>query len=273
MDMMSMFRRTPAQMNAQSQVTNAGGKPQQQQQPQRQGNPDPNNVNNVNNSGQQDFNNAGNMGGDGNSSGNDGKNTQNPLDAFKGMFYNDNSGGNKDAPPVFQIDPKVLEDVAGKLSFAQVTPELAQKLQSGDPTALQQTLDDLGRRVYSTAVQHLSSLTDKFVTARTEHDRKGLGQSVRSELTSNRLSQLAENNPVLKEHVTSVGSMLASKYPDASPDWIAEQTKSYFVTMAKQLDPSLNAAASGNKGADGGGGGGQPENVDWASWLSQGPKT
>lgn len=190
---------------------------------------------------------------------------KNPLDSFKGMYdAKDTSADAK--PPKFALDPASLETAAKSLKFSShVTPELAQKLQSGDATALAAAFDELGRSVYQTVMSHQSTLTDRFVDARMSHDRKGLGQSVHSVLTANSLAKLAEKNPVLKEHVTEIGDKIASKFPDATPDWIAEQTRNYFLTVAQQLDPSLGKPAKTVED--------QNADINWEEWISAGAKT
>ena len=191
---------------------------------------------------------------------------KNPLDSFAGM-YDNKSIADGDKPPVFALDSKALESAAQSLQFApKITPELAQKLQVGDPEALAEVLNAVGRQAYQTAMSHQSVLTDNYVNARLSHDRKGLGQSVHSVLTANKLEQLAEKNPVLKEHVREIGGKIADKYPEASPDWIAEQTRNYFVNIAIQLDPTLGGAKPAVRGNP-------DEEVDWAKWISAGNKT
>jgi len=193
-------------------------------------------------------------------------NTKNPLDSFAGMYDNKVRTA-EETPPVFALDPTLLKNAASQLNFSShVTPELVQKLQSGDATAVAEAFNELGRQVYQTTMSHSSTLTDKFVGARMAHDRKGLGQSVHSVLTANSLAKLAEQNPTLKEHVTEIGDKIASKYPDATPDWIAEQTKNYFVTVAKQLDPSLTPKQKGADGKD------AEEDINWEEWMTAGSK-
>lgn len=187
---------------------------------------------------------------------------KNPLDSFAGMYDTTANKAGEIKPPVFALDPTALATASQSLKFSShVTPELAQKLQSGDPAALAEAFDAVGRQVYQTVMSHQSTLTDRFVAARMDHDRKGLGQSVHSVLTANSLAKLAEQNPVLKEHVQEIGDKIASKFPDASPEWIANQTKEYFVTMAKQLDPSLDSTkVAAQREAETG--------TDWAKWLA-----
>lgn len=201
--------------------------------------------------------------------GTEGKNAdgspKNPLDSFKGMYDNVPMGDDA-KPPVFALDPKALETAASSLKFSShVTPELAAKLQSGDPVAIAAAFDAVGRQVYQTVMSHQSTLTNRFVDARLSHDRKGLGQSVHSVLTANSLAKLAENNPTLKEHVQEIGDKIASKYPDATPDWIADQTKNYFVQMAKQLDPSLDSAKVDKEKK-------QAADINWEDWINAGVK-
>jgi len=211
--------------------TNTGGNA-------NKGNPDPN----ANKSGDKpNVNDPANKSGsnkDPNDPNGDGdKKSTNPLDQFKGLFDNANTSGASKAPE-FQLDPEAVKKLVQSMSFSDhVTPELAQKLQSGDATAMKEAFDILGRQTYSRIFEHLPVLTDKFINARLAHERQGLGGSVKQELTKNNLEKLAANNPVLKEQLDSIASRILGKYPDATPDWIAEQTSKYFMDVAKSLNP------------------------------------
>jgi len=163
--------------------------------------------------------------------------SKNPLDVFDGLWDNTNKSGTVDAPS-FSLDPEALKTVAGKLSFApQLTAEQLEKFKTGDPETIAALLNETGRQAYTSLMQHIPALTDKYVTARLQHDRAGLGRSVRTELTVNSLEKLASKNPVLKQQLDRVVAGLYEKYPDATPDWVAEQSTKYFVDIAKQLSP------------------------------------
>lgn len=192
------------------------------------------------------------------------KKAKSPLDLYAKLFDTPSEDGTK-KPPVFALDAAMLKDVSSKLSFTEfMTPELTEALKSGDPAAQKQAFDALGQSVYTTAMQHLSGLTDKFVDLRMSHDRESLGSHVKDVLTKDKLASLASDNPIVQEQIDGIGARLRTKFPDKSPDWVTEQTKAYFIHVATALDPSLGkkSRSSIEQGQE------EDANVDWASWMA-----
>lgn len=174
--------------------------------------------------------------------------SKNPLDIFDGMWDNKPKEGEKAVAPAFALDPEALKKVTEQLSFApQLTPELLEKFKEGDAKTISDVLNSVGRQSYTTLMQHLPALTDKFVAARLDHDRAGLGRSVRESLTANSLEKLASKNPVLKQQLDTVVTRLYDKYPDATPDWVAEQATKYFSDIARELNPEAFKPREGDK--------------------------
>jgi hypothetical protein len=172
-----------------------------------------------------------------------------PLDMFAGLFDNTNKTGD-DAQPSFSLDPEKLQKIAGQLDFTgQLSPEDIEGLKSGDPAKTAAILNRTGQNAYSMLMQHLPALTEKFVTARLEHSQSKLGGQVKSTLTKQALEKLAANNPILKQQMETISEELLGKFPDATPDWIAEQTKAYFVEMARVVSPDLFRSEDELKGA------------------------
>lgn len=199
------------------------------------------------------------------------KSQDNPLDIFSGLFQNDPSKPS-DTAPAFSLDPEALKKVTEGLNFAgQLTPETLEKLKSGDPETVSGVLNSLGRNVYGTLMQHMPALTDKFVGARLEHDRKGLGREVKSTLTQQSLETLAAGNPVLKQQMEVISSQLLEKFPDATPDWISGKTKEYFVELAKVLDPTLKATPEDKTKPKSSSDLSQNPDFEWAKYLTQQP--
>lgn len=164
---------------------------------------------------------------------------KNPLDIFDGLFTIQDKDGTA-TPPAFSLDPESLTKIASSLDFVgQMQPELVEKLKTGDPETLKTTLNSLGQNAYVTLMRHLPALTEKYVNARLEHSQKGLGKSVKQTLTQQALNKIAADNPVLKQQAEIISGFLLEKYPDADPDWLAEQTGEFFVQTAKVLKPDL----------------------------------
>lgn len=186
-----------------------------------------------------------------------------PLDTFKDLWHpNTQAGDGK--PPAFSLDPETVKKITEQLSFAPtLTPELLKKFQEGDAETINGVLNSTGRQAYSMLMQHLPALTDKFISARLEHDRSGLGRSVRQELTTNSLSKLASKSPVLKQQLDTIVSQLYEKFPDATPEWVAEQATGYFTNIAKLVNPEAFKASEAEERQTA-----ESKDIDWAAYIT-----
>lgn len=201
------------------------------------------------------------------------KSQDNTLTSFEGMFKMDGQAGTEDDAPAFALDPEKLKTLTGNLNFApQLTPELLAKLKEGDPQATTDLLNSVGRNAYATLMQHLPALTGKYVDARLAHSQKGLGKSVKSTLTKQSLSKLAEGNPILAEQLDGISSRLLSKFPDADPDWLAEQTKQYFISVVQSMGVKLDDGTGGTtKDKPDPTDLSQKEGFDWGTYVANSP--
>ena len=226
MDVMSFFRKpqqTQAPANQQQQPVNQNQQQQQQQNPAGKAN-EPGNVNNP---------------GPGNNTQNAGNGSEaDPFAKYANMFNNPSTEA--DAPPAFNLDPKVLGDIASKQDFMQgVDPELMQRATSGDTSALLEIMHSVSRNAYRTSLEHGGLLTDKFVGAREAHSSKGFGKRVKGELTQAALANTPNfKNPVVRQQLSEVASRLQVQHPDAAPEEIAEMAKDYITQLAEALNPS-----------------------------------
>ena len=198
--------------------------------------------------------------------GNNPNEMQDPLNAYAELFKPADPSKKQADPPSFSLDPKIIDQAAGSMDFtASLPPELQQKLQSGDTSAFMEALNHVGRNAYKNSISHMSSLTDKFVGLRSQHDQNNLGSHVRNHLVKNTInSSFADANPVARQSLEWVSDKMREAFPDASPDWIAKQAPQFFVEMAKSLAPDQFSGQSGS----------QPNqnrpagDVNWADWLT-----
>lgn len=197
--------------------------------------------------------------------------SKDPLAIFDGIWDTQNKTDSAAKVPSFSLDPEALKKVSDQLQFApQLTPELLAKFKEGDVETIGQILNATGRQAYSTLMSHIPTLTDKYVTARLEHDRSGLGRTVRQNLTANSLEQLASKNPVLRQQMDRVVEAIYDKFPDATPDWVAGQVKTYFIGIAKLMDPeSFKPDPNAPEGDDPNK---QTQDQDWLKYLTSEPK-
>lgn len=184
----------------------------------------------------------------------------NPLDVYSKMFDNA-SNPNVEAPPSFNLDANVLNDVSSKMSFTDgIQPELMQRASSGDMQAMMQLMDSVARNAYKASLQHSSALTDKFVGARSEYEAKGLGTKVRGELTNQALNEVPNSqHPVVKQQLREIANRLQAQNPDAPPQQIADMAKKYMIDLANAINPAAPPAINAN---------GTPAGeVDWDAYI------
>lgn len=194
----------------------------------------PNNGNNNNNQNNGNNQNTGNQ--------------QQPvgIDRFTKMW--DTPEGQQEQAPAFSLDPKILGDVAGSQDFMQgIDPELMQKATSGDIQSLMQLMQKVAQNSYAKSLEHGSTLTDKFVTAREGYGSKQLGSKVRKELTATGLSSIPNSNhPVVRKQLAQTAEQFQKTHPDATPQEIITMTLDYFKELTSALGPQ---DANGNNKA------------------------
>jgi hypothetical protein len=187
----------------------------------------------------------------------------NPLDAYAKMW--DTANKQTEAAPEFNLDPKVLGDVTGSMNFLDGIPqELQQRATSGDSAALMEMMNLVGRNTYKMALQHTSSLTGKFVDARSQYDSKRIPGNVRNELTQNALSSTPNyQHPVVRQQLKDVAERLQSQNPEASPQQIADMAKKYLSDLVSAINPQSGQQndANGNPAQQSQG------PTDWDKWL------
>lgn len=185
----------------------------------------------------------------------------NPLDAYAKLF--DNSTQPKDAPPVFALDPKILGEAASSMNFTQGIPqELMAKATSGDANALIEMMNLVARNSYQSALSHGTSLTDKFVTARSEYDSKGVGNKITQQLTSSALADTPNfQHPVVKAEFTRIANAFQSQNPDSSPAEIAKATRDYMQNLHTAMNPESKTKGAAAAQAP----------TNWEAWMTDTP--
>ena len=171
--------------------------------------------------------------------------TQNPFDSYQKMFDNAAKNSAIEAPS-FSLDPKIVADVASKMDFTKgLNPELIQKATSGDAASMMQLIQEVGRNSYRASLEHATKLTDTHLGQRSEFESKRVKEGVRSQLTSDALSQGSDtnanlNHPVVKAELNRIAKSFANspEYADASPQEIAKAAKQYMTDLHNALNPA-----------------------------------
>lgn len=184
----------------------------------------------------------------------------NPLDAYQKMF--DNAAKNSEIQaPSFKLDPKVVDDVATKMNFTEsLDPSVVQKAMQGDAQAFMQAIQSASQAAYKAAIQHNTSLTDSFITQRSEYEKKQIDKGVHSQLTNQALSSAPNfSHPVVKQELNRIADQFSRANPDASPIEVAEAAKKYIMDLSSAMNPtSTSNSSTENKGGE----------VDWSKYLS-----
>ena len=166
--------------------------------------------------------------GAGNPNPNDPANMQNPLDVYADLFDNNKLNAGAPQAPEFKLSPDIVSKAASSLDFTAGLPQdLASKIQQGQALEVNdymQLMNHVGRQAYARSIEHLSHLTGKFVDQRSQYERQGLPKELQRLLANNKVAAnpAASKNPVVRAHLELISSSLAAKYPDQTPEWIAE---------------------------------------------------
>ena len=184
---------------------------------------------------------------------------QNPLDIYQQVF--DNAAKNSEIEaPKFHIDPKVLSEVSGKMSFTKgLDQELLQKATSGDVGSLLEIINKVGQNSYRAAIEHNTTLTDQFLNKRGEFEAKRLNKGVREQLTSSALADTPNyQHPVIKAELNRVASQFAAANPDASPQEVAQAAKKYIDDIQAALNPKSQETDPNQPNGE----------MDWSKYLT-----
>lgn len=208
--------------------------------------------------------------GDGSIIPNDGKPKapSDPLAAFDKIF--DNTPDDK-APkrPEFKLSPEVLKQAADSQDFGSLVPQdFYERLEKRDPTLFADLFNSIGRKAYSTSLEHSSALTDRFVDLHSQHSQKGLGKHVTATLAKNNLKSISEKSPVAAKQIEQLQQQILDKFPDATPEFIQEQTEEYFRQIAMVMFPDL-AEMDPRKKAQRDDPNQLKGDTNWDDWLSK----
>lgn len=209
---------------------------------------------------------------------NDPNTMQNPLDVYKGLWSDAAPIGPDGKPvpvkeaPVFKLDSKTVGDAAGKIDFMSGLPEdVTAKLQAGtiDSDVLSAVVNHVGRNAYSRAMEHSSTLTDRFVNMRLTHEQQGLPGHVNKLLAKSKVlaNPAIQANPILREQYEQITERLAGKFPDQSADWVADMANKYFADMVKAMGGQEQSQPIADGNAPDGSTVKDGKTFDWQAYL------
>jgi hypothetical protein len=205
----------------------------------------------------------------GNTGSNDPENQSSPLSVYEGL-WKEAAAGEEDQPPAFTIKPETIKSVADSLSFSGKLPEDLDmsEFTEGQRNALMSIIDHVGRQSYSTSIDHASKLTDKWYGMRSTHDNKKFPGMIKDTLAFSGIDnmEVAQKNPIVRENMRMIGAQLRKLHPDATPEWITQQTSTFFKDMAEALHPDMGKQQEIQKEQQSKAPGG--EDFDWNTWVN-----
>lgn len=160
-----------------------------------------------------------------------------PLAPFAKMY---DTPAQTDQAPQFALDQTALTAAAGSLNFMQgVDPAVMQRAEAGDSKAIMALIEHAGRQAYQSAMSHSSTLTNKFTEAREAYNNKDFSGKVKSELTVNAMTGMANfDHPVVRKELIKVAQDIQRQHPDASPQEVAAKAKEYITALSQAVNPT-----------------------------------
>lgn len=188
---------------------------------------------------------------------------ENPLDIYKQMWEDAGKGSTIKAPE-FKLDAEAVGKVASNMDFTKgLDAELLTKATGGDVNSLLEIIKKVGQNSYRAAIEHSSSLTDTFISKRSDYERSQINDGVREQLTTSALANTPNfSHPVIKQELTRIAKGFASANPDASPQEVADLAKKYMTdlhTAMNPTDPNAKTNKDGTKASD---------VMDWDKYLT-----
>lgn len=158
---------------------------------------------------------------------------QSDLDVFQQM--RDTALGKKpELAPEFSLDPATLNDAASKLNFTQgISPELMQKAMGGDTEAFMQVLNQTNQNTFKTAVSTIGKLNGEHTKQALTHQAQSLKSEFASTMATSGIN--LDAHPVVKQQVIENAKLLASQFPNASPEQIRQQALEITAESARNL--------------------------------------
>jgi len=174
---------------------------------------------------------------------------KNPLDAYSSLWDTDSKEGDStdNTPDHLTIPQEALDKVLPTLDFTKSIPaELQQKFNEGDAAAVTQVMNHIGRESYSTAMQHMAAVTDAHLAKRLGSGlTKTIQTEVRSSMTRDTVNNLPNaEHPLIKAELNRVSAQIATKYPEASQEWISQQASQYISSLGDALRPQAQPSAT-----------------------------
>lgn len=178
-----------------------------------------------------------------------GINPQNPLDWLMANADN-NANGQTGQAPTLDIPQDTLAAVAKSIDFSKHIPQEALvALQGGDMSQLGVILNSALQAQYATIMQHSAAVTNKFVGDRVSYEGAQNQQLMRNNIVDSSL-KIQSLHPVAQQMFRATAKQLATKFPDATPADIEEQTWGMMEQLGSQFNRTGQQQAAAIKASE-----------------------
>lgn len=197
-----------------------------------------------------------------------------PLDTYAQVFKIDpNAPASPQAAmtsPLFTMDNAAFETAVGAMNFApQVDAALMQRIQQGDPTALQTALNQATQQAFMQAVQFSQKLVERGVGTYNERLQGTMPDTFRSLATKSELQTLspASQHEAARPLLDAMQQNFMRANPAATPAQVAQAMQGFLHTLGQQFAPQAPAPTDPRTGQLLVQGNQQPQN--WADFFNQ----
>lgn len=138
-----------------------------------------------------------------------------------------------------------FQDIADQLDLTSSMPhELQSRLASGDPAAIMEALQHVGRQAYMHAARHSTTLAGKGIEAHKGKVSDQVELSLQSALKHREIAELVptEAPPAARFMVESTAERLLVKYPGMSPEDAVAHATTFLAQVGQSVVPKPKVA-------------------------------
>lgn len=197
-----------------------------------------------------------------------------PLDVYSQVFKIDPAApaNQQDAmgSPLFTMDAAAFEQAVAGMSFApQVDAVLMQRIQQGDPAALQQVMNQTTQQAFMQAVSFAQKLVERGVGTYNQRLQGSMPDTFRNLATKNELQTLApaSQHEAARPLLDAMQQNFMRANPTATPAQVAQAMQTYLHTLGQQFAPAQPPAPTDFRTGQPVNAGTQPQN--WGDFFAQ----
>lgn len=184
------------------------------------------------------------------------------LEAFKDLWDNSTEGNEGDDLSAYDpsaslnVDPEAIQQAVSQIDFSQVLdPQTLSQISEGGEQAQQafaKSMNSLAQHVFSQSMIANATLVKQALGKSTEAFDRRAQQLVRHSDVSKEVQNAnpAFKHPSAKPIVESMQYQLQRKYPQASPQEIAQKAQQWFEEFANEMRAPERAAEQQRRSAN-----------------------